>query len=80
MDKKKPPLYKRVLIKISGESLIGKGEFGIDSERLEQYVREMKNIIDNNIEVAVVIGGGNIFRGMNANQLGIDRVQGDYME
>ncbi len=72
--------YKRVLLKLSGESLMGEKEFGIDHDRLRQYSEEIKSIVDQGVEVAVVIGGGNIFRGVG-NDAGdvIDRVQGDYM-
>ncbi|MEM0939266.1 MAG: UMP kinase [Bacteroidota bacterium] len=71
--------YKRVLLKLSGEALMGEKQHGIDSRRLTQYAKEIKAIIDNGVEVAVVIGGGNIFRGVEAEASGIDRVQGDYM-
>ena len=71
--------YKRILLKLSGEALMGEKKFGIDSERLEKYSTEIKNIKDLGIEVAIVIGGGNIFRGIESEKTGIDRVQGDYM-
>jgi uridylate kinase len=71
--------YKRILLKLSGESLMGKKQFGIDNERLGQYADEIKYIVDQGVQVAIVIGGGNIFRGIQAEQGGIDRVQGDYM-
>ena len=72
--------YKRVLLKLSGESLMGDKEFGIDHSRLSQYASEIKNIVNKGIEVAIVIGGGNIFRGVGNDADGvIDRVQGDYM-
>src|SRR4051812_2847084 len=72
--------YKRVLLKLSGESLMGEKEFGIDHERLKQYATDIKAIADKKIEVAVVVGGGNIFRGIgNGAEDVIDRVQGDYM-
>lgn len=72
--------YKRVLLKLSGEALMGEKDFGIDHDRLRQYSEEIKSIVDEGVEVAVVIGGGNIFRGVG-NDAGdvIDRVQGDYM-
>jgi uridylate kinase len=72
--------YKRVLLKLSGEALMGEMDFGIDHDRLRQYSEEIKSIVDEGVEVAVVIGGGNIFRGVG-NDAGdvIDRVQGDYM-
>lgn len=71
--------YKRILLKLSGEALMGDKQHGIDSKRLTQYAQEIKKVIDRGIEVAVVIGGGNIFRGVEAEASGIDRVQGDYM-
>ena len=71
--------YKRILLKLSGESLMGDNQYGIDPKRLEQYTLEIKNVIELGVEVAIVIGGGNIFRGVQAEASGIDRVQGDYM-
>ena len=71
--------YKRVLLKLSGESLMGDQKFGIDSSMLKHYARQIKELSDSGVEVAVVIGGGNIFRGLQAVESGIDRVQGDYM-
>jgi len=71
--------YKRILLKLSGESLMGSKSFGIEPEMLSVYARQIKTIHDAGVEVAVVIGGGNIFRGINAVQGGFDRVQGDYM-
>lgn len=71
--------YKRILLKLSGESLMGSNSYGIDPIRLEQFTREIKTIIDQGIETAIVIGGGNIFRGVQAESAGFDRVQGDYM-
>jgi uridylate kinase len=71
--------FKRILLKLSGESLMGDEGYGIDSKRLAQYAKEIKRIHDQGIEVAIVIGGGNIFRGIQAEAAGIDRVQGDYM-
>ncbi|MDE0470629.1 MAG: UMP kinase, partial [Ekhidna sp.] len=71
--------YKRILLKLSGEALIGEKQHGIDSSRLNQYAQEIKGIVDKGTEVAVVIGGGNIFRGVEAEANGINRVQGDYM-
>ncbi|MEN7547331.1 UMP kinase [Rapidithrix thailandica] len=71
--------YKRILLKLSGEALLGKQNFGIDAERLEQYATEIKKVVDLGIEVAIVIGGGNIYRGMEAEKTGVDRVQGDHM-
>ena len=71
--------YKRVLLKLSGESLMGEKEFGISPEKLNHYAREIKKIVTMGVETAVVIGGGNIFRGLQAEDSGIERVQGDYM-
>nr|MBS0037587.1 UMP kinase [Saprospiraceae bacterium] len=71
--------YKRVLLKLSGESLMGKNGFGIDADMLSHYGTEVKSLIDAGVEVAIVIGGGNIFRGLQAEKSGIERVQGDYM-
>lgn len=72
--------YERILLKLSGESLMGTKEFGIDSNILEQYALEIKNAIDTGVQVAIVIGGGNIFRGVQGVQGGlVDRAQGDYM-
>jgi len=71
--------YKRILLKLSGESLMGENQYGIDAVRLTQYVQEIRKIKDEGIEIAIVIGGGNIFRGVDAEASGIDRVQGDYM-
>jgi uridylate kinase len=71
--------YKRILLKLSGESLMGEKNFGIDPERLAIYAQEIKDASAAGIEVAVVIGGGNIFRGIQAAEGGMDRVQGDYM-
>ena len=71
--------YKRILLKLSGEALMGDKQFGIDNNRLMQYAREIKTIHDMGVEVAIVIGGGNIFRGLQAAEGGIERTQGDYM-
>ncbi|MBL7776833.1 MAG: UMP kinase [Chitinophagales bacterium] len=71
--------YKRVLLKLSGESLMGSKQFGIDADMVMQYAEEIKAASDAGVQVAVVIGGGNIFRGIQATANGIDRVQGDYM-
>lgn len=71
--------YQRILLKLSGESLMGTQQYGIDAKRLKQYAREIKAVIQHNIEVAVVIGGGNIFRGLSGAGQGMDRVQGDHM-
>ncbi len=71
--------FKRILLKLSGESLMGDEGYGIDPKRLEQYALEIKKVKDLGVEVAIVIGGGNIFRGIQAEGAGLDRVQGDYM-
>lgn len=71
--------YKRVLLKLSGESLMGAQGFGIDSAMLVNYAEQIKGLVAQGVEVAVVIGGGNIFRGLQAKESGIERVQGDYM-
>ncbi|MDG1916495.1 MAG: UMP kinase [Flavobacteriales bacterium] len=71
--------YKRILLKLSGEALMGDKQFGIDTEKLSSYANEIKTAIDFGVEVAVVIGGGNIFRGVQVEGQGLDRVQGDYM-
>ncbi|MEP2937477.1 MAG: UMP kinase [Gilvibacter sp.] len=71
--------YKRILLKLSGEALMGKRQYGIDPERLDDYAKEIKKISDLGVEVAVVIGGGNIFRGVAGASGGMDRVQGDHM-
>lgn len=71
--------YKRILLKLSGEALMGKRQYGIDPERLQDYAQEIKQIIEKGVEVAIVIGGGNIFRGVAGASRGMDRVQGDHM-
>jgi uridylate kinase len=71
--------YKRVLLKLSGEALMGDRQYGIDPKRLAEYADEIKEIHDKGVEVAIVIGGGNIFRGVAGASNGMDRVQGDYM-
>ncbi len=71
--------YKRILLKLSGESLMGKQQFGIDPQMLVHYAVQIKELVAEGVEVAVVIGGGNIFRGLQAAESGIERVQGDYM-
>ena len=70
--------YKRILLKLSGESLMGKKNFGIDHDRISQYAQEIKDIQAAGVEIGIVIGGGNIFRGIQAAEGGMDRVQGDY--
>lgn len=72
-------MYKRILLKLSGEALMGDHNYGIDPARLDMYAREIKRVVEQKIQVAIVIGGGNIFRGIQAEKSGIDRVQGDYM-
>ncbi|MCW5516287.1 UMP kinase [Muriicola sp. Z0-33] len=71
--------YKRILLKLSGEALMGDKQYGIDPERLAEYAEEIKEVVDNGVEVAIVIGGGNIFRGLAGASKGMDRVQGDHM-
>ncbi|SUZ70518.1 uncharacterized protein METZ01_LOCUS23372 [marine metagenome] len=71
--------YKRILLKLSGEALLGKNSYGIDNERLLDYAKEIKELHSLGIEIAIVIGGGNIYRGVAGAQNGIDRVQADYM-
>ena len=71
--------YNRILLKLSGEALLGKNSYGIDNDRLVVYAEEIKQIYDQGIEIAIVIGGGNIFRGLTGSKDGIDRVQADYM-
>jgi len=71
--------YKRILLKLSGEALMGSRQYGIDNERLKEYADEIKKVTELGCEVAVVIGGGNIFRGLAGAAKGMDRVQGDYM-
>ena len=71
--------YKRILLKLSGEALMGKQQYGIDPVRLQEYAQEIKQIVDKGVQVAIVIGGGNIFRGVSGVSGGMDRVQGDHM-
>ena len=71
--------YKRILLKLSGEALMGEKQFGIDNNRIMQFAHEIKSIVEKKVQVAIVIGGGNIFRGLQASEAGMDRVQGDYM-
>lgn len=73
------PKYKRILLKLSGESLMGEGNYGIDHKVISQYAYDIKSITDLGVQVAIVIGGGNIYRGMNEAETGIERAQGDYM-
>jgi len=71
--------YKRILLKLSGEALMGDKQYGIDPKRIADYAQEIKAVVEKGIEVAIVIGGGNIFRGLAAASNGMDRVQGDHM-
>ena len=71
--------FKRILLKLSGESLAAGGKFGIDEQRLSDYARQIKEIHDMGVEIGIVIGGGNIFRGLSGAQKGFDRVKGDQM-
>lgn len=71
--------FKRILLKLSGEALMGNKSYGLDPERLIQYAKDIKEAKDLGVEIALVIGGGNIFRGAQANEIGIDKVQGDHM-
>lgn len=73
------PKYKRILLKLSGESLMGEQGYGIDSKRLGEYAEQIKNIADSGVQIAIVIGGGNIFRGLQGAAKGFDRVKGDQM-
>jgi len=71
--------YKKILLKLSGEALMGEQQFGVDPKRLEQYSKEIKSAFDTGVKIAIVIGGGNIYRGLSGASQGMDRVQGDYM-
>ena len=71
--------YSRILLKLSGEALLGKNSYGIDNDRLVVFAEEIRQIHDQGVEIAIVIGGGNIFRGLTGSEDGIDRVQADYM-
>jgi uridylate kinase len=71
--------YKRILLKLSGESLMGSKSYGIDIDVVAQYAKDIKAVHDEGIEIAIVIGGGNIYRGLSAEKSGMDRVQADYM-
>jgi uridylate kinase len=74
-----PMKYNRILLKLSGEALMGSQQYGIDSERLSNYAHEIKLAHETGVQIAIVIGGGNIFRGLSGASQGMDRVQGDYM-
>jgi uridylate kinase len=71
--------YKRILLKLSGESLMGDKQYGIDNKQVLQYAQDIKSVYDKGIEIAIVVGGGNIFRGLSAEKSGMDRAQADYM-
>ncbi|MER3375241.1 MAG: UMP kinase [Allomuricauda sp.] len=71
--------YKRILLKLSGEALMGEQQYGIDAKRLAEYAEDIKSVVEKGVEVAIVIGGGNIFRGLSGSSQGMDRVQGDHM-
>lgn len=71
--------YKRILLKLSGEALMGEKQYGIDPKRIAEYAEEIKEVVEKGIQVAIVIGGGNIFRGLSGAATGMDRVQGDHM-
>jgi len=71
--------YKRILLKLSGESLMGEKQYGIDIDRVAQYAQDIKAVHAQGLEIAIVIGGGNIYRGLSAEKAGMDRVQADYM-
>lgn len=71
--------YKRILLKLSGESLMGNNQYGIDPQRLNEYAAEIREVSEQKVQIAIVIGGGNIFRGLKGVSDGFDRVQGDYM-
>ena len=73
------PFYKKILLKLSGEALMGDQEFGISSDVITSYAKQIKEIVDLGVEVSIVIGGGNIFRGLSGAAQGVDRVTGDHM-
>jgi uridylate kinase len=72
-------MYKRILLKLSGESLMGEKQYGIDNAQVLQYAQDIKSVSDTGVEIAVVVGGGNIFRGLSAEKSGMERAQADYM-
>ncbi len=78
-DQAKRPVYKRVLVKLSGESLLGDQSYGIDAQVLTDWAGDLKTVVDQGIELAIVIGGGNIFRGVQTTTHGMTRAHGDYM-
>lgn len=71
--------YKRILLKLSGEALMGEQSYGIDINRVQQYAQDIQELHSLGMEIAIVIGGGNIYRGLSAEKAGMDRVQADYM-
>ncbi|HVV56134.1 MAG TPA: UMP kinase [Mucilaginibacter sp.] len=71
--------YRRILLKLSGESLMGDRQYGIDNNKVLQYAHDIKSVFDAGIQIAIVVGGGNIFRGLSAEKSGMDRAQADYM-
>ncbi len=71
--------YKRILLKLSGESLMGDKQYGIDNNQVLQYAQDIKGVADAGVEIAIVVGGGNIFRGLSAEKSGMERAQADYM-
>ena len=71
--------YRRILLKLSGESLMGEKQYGIDESRLAEYAQQIKKVVDKGVQVSIVIGGGNIFRGLSGTSKGFDRVKGDQM-
>lgn len=73
------PVYKRILLKLSGESLMGAQKYGLDTAVLNSYATQIKAVIDSGVQVGIVIGGGNIFRGLSGVKKGFDRVKGDQM-
>src|SRR3954467_9900613 len=73
------PKFKRILLKLSGEALMGDNSFGLDADVISHYAKDIKSITELGVQVAIVIGGGNIYRGMNEAETGIERAQGDYM-
>ena len=78
MDKTHSPKYKRVLLKLSGEALMGEGEYGIDPATVENIAKQLKRVVEGGVQVAVVVGGGNIWRGADAEARGMDRATADY--
>ena len=75
----KPPRFKRILLKLSGEALMGEGKYGISPKILQQIAQEVHEVVDLGVQVGIVIGGGNIFRGVSASTEGMDRASADYM-